>query len=173
MSNGKALAILLGVVIVVAAYLALSGWMGVGEAWAGFLFLLQWSMMEEAKLDRLPRSALGATLGVAIPFVPAWLAPVVGAEAGLAVMLAIILLAVFLLIRGLVTLLINASTMLFLTIVSIPRIASAGPVALWLGLLVGILFFGGLAAAAALLRSRAAATPDAAMVAPIGLDGQS
>lgn len=156
MSNGKALAIVLGVVVVVGTFLALTAWLGIGQYWAGFLFLLQWSMMEETRPERLARSALGAALGTAIPFVPLWLGPVAGASVGLAAMLAIILIAVFLLIRGLVPVLVNAATMLFLTVVSIPQVAAAGPAAILLGLAAGVVFFGGLGAgAAALARGKA------------------
>lgn len=162
MSNGKALMVLGLVVVLVGAYLGVAAWLRIGEYWAGFLFLLQWSMMEEMKLERLSRSATGAAAGAALPFVPIWLAPVVGAEAGLAVMLALILIAVFLLIRGVATFVVNAATMIFLTVVSIPHLAGRVPPGdIFAGLLLGVVFFGGLAAlagSAAKLRARRAAT---------------
>lgn len=157
----KALLILLAVIVVVAAYLLAAIGLGIHEYWAGFLFLLQWSMMEEMKVERLPRSALGAALGAAIPFVPVWTAPAIGTGAGLALMLAIILLAVFLLILRTAALLINPATMLFLSVVSIPHIAGHVPPAdVFLGLFAGIVFFGGLAGAGVLVQRRAAAKPN-------------
>ena len=52
----KALGLLAVVVIVVAGFLGLMAVVGNHEAWAGFLFLLYWSMVEGMKTDALAKS---------------------------------------------------------------------------------------------------------------------
>jgi hypothetical protein len=155
MSTGKALSIVLAVIIVVGAYLGLATWLHVVEYWVGFLFLLQWSMMEEMKVDRLPKSALGAAAGIAIASLPAWLAPAIGVNAALAVLTVAALVATFLLIKGVAGLVINPATMVFLTVATIPHVArGATPLGLYLGLGLGLAFFGGLALVALAVRSK-------------------
>lgn len=162
MSAGKALVILLVVVVVIAAYLGLAHWLGIREYWAGFLFLLQWSVMEQMQVDRLSRSIAGAVLGASIAFVPGWLTPSLGTGAASAVMLGMILLAVFLQIRGKAVFAVNGATMLFLTVMTIPQIAAnALPGEIYLGLTAGIVFFGGLASLAAWAKGRGSGRPQA------------
>ncbi|ARR55252.1 hypothetical protein HY78_18280 [Rhizorhabdus wittichii DC-6] len=147
MSTTKAIGTLGVAIILIAIFFFLTGVVGVREHWAGFLFLFQWSMMEGMKLDRLPRSALGALTGVAIASLPTWLTPLLGAGAALAVMLSAILVAVFLLIRGMAGLVINPATMVFLTVATIPQIVnSTRPAEVFLGIGAAVIFFGGLAA---------------------------
>ena len=62
----KALGLLAVVVIVVAAFLGLLAAVGNDEAWAGFLFLLYWSMVEGLKTEALPKSIVGALVGLGI-----------------------------------------------------------------------------------------------------------
>jgi hypothetical protein len=134
---------------VIVIFLALAGAVGVREHWAAFLFLFQWSMMEEMKLNRLPQSALGVATGIAIASLPAWLTPLIGTAAAAAVMPLAVLVAVFLLIRKMGRLVINPATMAFLTVATIPHIMEATkPADIFLGLITGVFFFGGLAAIA-------------------------
>jgi hypothetical protein len=148
MSTIRALGILAIVVLVVAPYLGLTALFAIRGYWAGFLFLFQWSMMEEMKPRSLPKSALGAATGIAIACVGAWLAPVVGQSAAAAIQLAVVAASVFLLIRQSAALFINAATMLFLTVMTVPQVASgARPLDMFIGLAAGVVFFGGLALA--------------------------
>lgn len=162
MSLGRTFAILLAVIVVVAGYIALAHSLGITEYWVGFLFLLVWTMVEGSKVDRLANVILGAVAGMAIAFSAIWTAPWLGSSAGL-VQLAAVLLAVFLLIRQAAGLVVNVAMMVFLTVMTIPHIAAgATPAALYLGLAIGVVFFGGLAlAGAAVSRARApsASTP--------------
>ncbi|NML87646.1 hypothetical protein HHL26_00990 [Sphingobium sp. TB-6] len=147
MSTTKAIGTLGAAIILIAIFFVLTGAVGVREHWAGFLFLFQWSMMEGMKLNRLPRSALGALTGVAIASLPTWLTPLLGAGAALAVMLFAVLVAVFLLIREMAGLFINPATMAFLTVATIPQIVnSTKPTEVFLGIAAGVIIFGGLAA---------------------------
>ncbi|WP_411341215.1 hypothetical protein V6U71_05035 [Sphingopyxis sp. J-6] len=163
MSTIKAIGRLGAVIVLIAVFFALAGAVGLREPWAALLFLFQWSMMEEMKLDRLPRSVLGAATGVAIASLPAWLTPSIGAGAGLAVMLMAVLVAVFLLIRGMAGVVINPATMAFLTVATIPHITQAArPVDLFLGIVAGVIYFGGLAAIPAALAKRRAGVSEGA-----------
>lgn len=155
MPTTKAIGILGMGIVLIALFFALAAAVGLREPWAAFLFLFQWSLMEEMKLDRLPRSALGGATGVAIASLPVWLAPLVGAGTGLAVMLLAVIVVVFLFIRGLAGLVINPATMVFLTVATIPHVTEeARPVDLFLGIVAGVIFFGGLAAIQAALAKR-------------------
>ncbi|CAN5126537.1 hypothetical protein BH10PSE13_BH10PSE13_14730 [soil metagenome] len=150
MSTVRAFGILAIVAIVVGLYLGLTKFLGIHEYWAGFLFLLQWSMMEQTKLQAIPRSALGAATGIAIACVGIWLAPIVGAPNAAIAQILASAVAVFLLIRQLVGLFVNAATMLFLTVMTIPQVAAGTtPFGCYIGLSAGVVFFGGLALAAA------------------------
>jgi hypothetical protein len=148
---------LLVVILAVGGYMGLTALLGVREYWAGFLFLLQWGMMEQLKIDHLPKSALGAATGAAIAFLPAWLTPALGLVGAGAAMTVAILAATFCLILGKAPIIVNAATMLFLTILSIPHLAAqVRSIDVYAGLAAGVLFFGGLAALATWAQGRSA-----------------
>lgn len=163
MSSGRAFVILLLVVVLVAAFLAFCSWIGVSQFWAGFLFLFQWSLMEEAKNDRLIKSLVGAVVGTSIAFIPIWLTPEIGLTMAMLAMVAVILIAVFFQIRHMATVAINGATMLFLTVNTIPFVAqNAAPADVFAGLFSGAAFFGGLALLAAwVMAKRQSAAPSA------------
>lgn len=161
MSSGKAFLILLLVVVLVAAFIAFCSMIGVSQYWAGFLFLFQWSLMEEMKNDRLVKSILGAAVGTSIAFLPVWLTPQLGLNVAMMIMLAVILVAVFFQIRQMASVAINGATMLFLTVNTIPYVAqNAPPASVFAGLSAGVVFFGGLAliAAAVMAKRQSSAT---------------
>lgn len=150
MSSARAFGILAIVAIVVGLYIGLTKGLGIHEYWAGFLFLLQWSMMEQTRVQALPKSALGAATGIAIACCGVWLVPLVGAPNAAIAQILASAVAVFLLIRQVAGLFVNAATMLFLTVMTIPQVAAgATPAGAYMGLLAGVVFFGGLAVAAA------------------------
>ena len=155
MSMGKALLILLVIVVLIGIYLALAGLLGIKEYWAGFLFLLQWSLMEEMKRERLLPSMIGAAVGIAIAGIPAVATPAIGLTPALIALTVAALAATLAMIKGWLPVAINAATMLFLTVATIPHIATgATPAAVLVGLAAGVTFFGGLGLAASLLGSQ-------------------
>lgn len=163
MTHGKAALITLAVVVVIAAYLALAMWLGVVEYWAGFLFLTQWGLMEQCKVDRLPQSICGAVVGTLIAFTPSQLPLLLGTTPGLIVMLAIMLWAIYAMIIGWLPLFVNAAAMVFLTVVTIPEIVKgATPLGILEGLAAGVIFFGGIGLIASAFAPSAPADEQAA-----------
>lgn len=151
MSTGKALAILFAVVAVIGLYVGLAFWLKVTASWVGFLFLTQWTVVDGGKLTQFPRTVLGALSGMTIALIPALLSPSLGHGPAMAVMLGLILVAVFLFIAARASQVINAATMMFLTVMSIPEIAThATPADLFVGFALGLVYFGGLAFAGSL-----------------------
>ena len=146
MSTGRALAILAAAITVIALYSGLALWLGVKDSWVGFLFLTQWTVVDGGKVSQLPRTVLGALSGMVIALTPALLSPYLGYGPAMAVMLSLILVAVFLFIAARASQVINAATMMFLTVMSIPEVAThAAPVDLFMGFALGLVYFGGLA----------------------------
>lgn len=163
MTHGKAAGITLAVVVVIAAYLAACMTLGIVEYWAGFLFLTQWGLMEQCKVDRLPHSIGGAIVGTLIALTPSQLPALLGPVPGTVVMLAIILWSIYAMIMGWLPMIINAATMIFLTVVTIPEIVKgATPIGIFEGLAAGIVAFGGLGLIGAAVAKRSAAGETAA-----------
>lgn len=159
MSPVKGLLILLAVIVVIAAYIAAAIALHLSEPWAGFLFLLYWSMAEHAKLDRIAASAIGAFVGMGTAAMMALLPPAIGMGPGMAIFMAVVLVLVYAIIMGWAPIAVNMATMLFLTVGTIPHVqAQADFGQVFLGVVAGIVFFGGLAAIAAAV-TRKKATP--------------
>jgi hypothetical protein len=116
----QGLLVLVAVVILVAGYLLLNQAMGLTEAWAGFLFLVCWAV---SQLDRskLAECAVGAFVGVLVAYALQKLPPVLGVGAFVPI-LVVILAMVYCQIMGWLTLLVNLTTMAFLTIASMPLV---------------------------------------------------
>lgn len=158
----KALAILGAVIVVVAGFIALLTLLGNHEAWAGFLFLLHWTMAEGAKREALPRSIAGSLVGLGAASLLVLLPPLMGAGGSL-LALAVILALVYAQIRAQATVAVNMATMLFLTVGSIPHLqAHARPLDILSALLLGVAYFGGLALAAGWMAKRRSAKPSTA-----------
>lgn len=159
----KALGLLAVVVIVVAGFLGLLAAVGNHEAWAGFLFLLYWSMVEGMKAEALPKSILGALVGLGIASLLFLLPDRLGNTPGLLAFVVVILVLVYLQLRGRLPTAINAATMIFLTVATIPHVqAHASFTQTLVALLLGIAYFGGLALIVTfVIKRRAAALPEA------------
>lgn len=160
----KALGILGAVIIVVAGFIALVALFDNHEAWAGFLFLLHWSMAEGMKPEALTRSITGSLVGLGAASLLVVLPPVLGATAGGLLALAVILALVYVQIRGQAQVAVNMATMLFLTAGTIPHVqAQAELPQILLSLLLGIAYFGGLALALGWISRRRATAPSSAL----------
>jgi hypothetical protein len=157
----KALGIVAAVVVAVAAYLGLVALLGIREGWAGFLFLAVWGLMDKLDLKAAPARIVGALAGLALAWTMGGLAPWIGAAASLAVFLALVLAAVYLQVRGQAAVVVNAATMIFLSVGTIPQVQAGADFAhAALAVLLAAAFFCGLALAGAqLARRRSAAAP--------------
>ncbi|SFR89628.1 hypothetical protein [Sphingomonas jatrophae] len=119
------LVVLVGVIVGIAVYIGASHALGIVPIWAGFAFALYWGGMLHGDMAAMPSALAGAFLGIAIGAALHFL-PILYGTAGLAVALAIVLVAVYLLLMRWATFVIHNGTMLFLTITTIPAVAAGG-----------------------------------------------
>lgn len=155
MGHAKAAAILLAIVVIAAAHIGLAIALGVTEFWAGFLFLVAWAILEKMQVSRLPAAILGSAGGAMLGYLATLLTPDFGAGAAFGVSLLLILLAIYAILAGWLSTLINTNFMLFLNVMSIPHILQqAQAVDVAKGLATGIVFFGGLALLMAWINKR-------------------
>lgn len=162
MSPLKGLLILLAVIVVIAGYIAATIALHLSEPWAGFLFLLYWSMVEQAKLDRIAPSVIGAFVGMGTAAMMALLPPAIGMGPGMGVFMAVVLVLVYAIIMGWAPIAVNMATMLFLTVGTIPYVqAHADFAQIFFGIGAGIVYFGGLALIAAAVSRKKAAVAEA------------
>jgi hypothetical protein len=139
----KGLLVLAAVVVVVAAYLTLNYEMGLTESWAGFLFLVCWAV-SHMDLSRLGECAVGAFVGVLTAYAMQRLPPVLGMVAFVPI-LCLILAMVYCQIMGWLRVVVNLTTMTFLTIASMPLVqAHVSFPNLFATLASGVVFFAGL-----------------------------
>lgn len=151
----KGLLMLAGTVVVVGAFIALNHALGIVDIWAAFLFLLYWGMIEKMNLAKLPNCVIGALLGLLTAYLLQTLPLTLGFSGKVIAFIAILLL-VYSLIMGWLTIAINGMTMLFLTVVTIPALQPHIDFAnLLIALALGIAYFGGLMALVGFIRQRA------------------
>ena len=158
---GKGVLVLAAVVVVVAAYLLMTNALGLTEAWAGFLFLVCWAF-SQLNPSKLAECAVGAFIGVLVAYALQRLPPAMGTVA-YAPILGVILVMVYCQIMAWLTVLVNLTTMTFLTIGAMPAVQSHVSFPnLMATLALGIAFFGGLVLAGHWFGRRAAAKTDPA-----------
>lgn len=139
----KGLLVLAGVVVFVAAYLMLNRAVGLTESWAGFLFLVCWAV-SQLDVSKLTECAVGAFVGILVAYAMQRLPPVLGVVAFVPI-LGVILAMVYCQIMGWLTVVVNLTTMTFLTIASMPLVqAHVSFPNLFATLAVGVAYFAGL-----------------------------
>ena len=115
----KGLLVLLGVIVVIGAFVALCISLGIRQFWAAFVFLLCWASHEHMAFDKLLACIVGAFSGLALAWseqlLPGWLG-----DQGKLVFFSLILISVYAIIMGWVPVMVNFAFMLFLTIGTIP-----------------------------------------------------
>jgi hypothetical protein len=137
------LLVLGAVVVIVATYLLLNHAMGLTESWAGFLFLVCWAV-SQLDVSKLAECAIGAFVGVLVAYAIQRLPPVLGMIAFVPI-LGVILAMVYCQIMAWLTMLVNLTTMTFLTIASMPLVqAHVSFPNLFATLAFGVAYFGGL-----------------------------
>ncbi len=157
MSPVMGLGILLAVIVVVGAYIGLNMALGIGEGWAGFLFLLSWTMIEKGSMERFPHALLGALVGAGAAAIFK-LAPETMGQNGMFLFLGVVLLLTYSIIMGWAPIAVNTTTMIFLTVGTIPYVHGGVDVTgMFLGIASGALFFGALGLIATLVGKRKAA----------------
>lgn len=140
----KGVLVVLGVAVVVVIFVALMATLHISEFWAGFLWLFYWAAIEQMRFERLAAAMAGAALGLATAFAMQYVPPLIG-NGGLAMVLLFIAAMVYCQVMGLLTLVVNNATMLFLTVGTIPHLQVNGDFSqIFMALFIGVMFFGGL-----------------------------
>jgi hypothetical protein len=156
MTPVRGLLVLAAVVVFVAAYLLLNHALGLTESWTGFLFLVCWavSVLDPSKLAEC---AVGAFVGLLVAYAIQALPPVLGMVACVPI-LGVILAMVYCQIMGWLTVMVNLTTMTFLTIGSMPLVQThASFPNLFATLALGAAYFAGLVLVGRWFTQRAAA----------------
>ncbi|MAL93737.1 MAG: hypothetical protein CME40_01430 [Haliea sp.] len=121
MTPAKGLGVLLGIIVVVAGFIAINSALDVHEFWAGFLFLLYWAGIEHVAWDKLAACVVGSVVGLTLAWLlfalPGWFG-----EAGGFIFLGLILVVIYCQVMGWLPVAINLTTMLFLTAGTIPAV---------------------------------------------------
>jgi hypothetical protein len=119
-----ALQLLLFIIAAVAVWLLLGAYvLHLHALFAGFLFLWYWGAVEKADFGRLMPAAFGAIVGATL----VWQMQALPAQfglGGLVVSLVVLAAMVFVLLMNWAPLLVNNSTMLFLTVLAAPALIS-------------------------------------------------
>jgi hypothetical protein len=121
MPLGQAAIVTLGVVVVIAGFVALGAWLHVTPLYAGFLLLWAWSALHELSLKALPGALIGALTGASLSFM-LQTGAAMGSVQLIVLALLLMIVAVFLVVAGRAALLCNQSTMLFITVFNAPVI---------------------------------------------------
>lgn len=152
----KGFQVLMTVVVVIALFLVICHFAGISEFWVGIVFMMYWAGMLQAKLDQLPGTVVGAVVGLLMSHLlqqlPLWLGP-----SGELVFLAGMLALIYLQIMAWALIAVNMSTMLFLTVGTIPLIQPRFQfIEALIGLAAGVVYFAGIAWTASLFAKRKA-----------------
>lgn len=143
LSAGKAFVVLVAVIAVLATFLLLGAVMGLTEMWPAFILLLCWSFLEDLSVTALPRVVLGALLGIAVAAVMGVGPQAFGASWGAALGIVAVLVLVYAFILGKVRMLVNPTTMVFLTVLTIPHVQGGAALsAILAGFAWGVVYFG-------------------------------
>ena len=155
------LLVLAAIVVLVAIYLTLNYAMGLTESWAGFMFLVCWAV-SHMDLSKLADCAVGAFAGVLAAYAMQTLPPMLGPVAWVPI-LCLILAMVYCQIMGWLTMIVNLTTMTFLTIASMPVVqAHVSFPNVFATLAFGVVYFAGLVVIGRWFMKHAAAKQGAA-----------
>jgi len=156
LTPGKGLLVLLGIVVLIGAFIALNHALGIADFWVAFLFLLYWSSVEQMSLAKLPRCIAGAVLGLFLGYLLQTLPVALGLLGGVIFLVAVLVL-IYCQLMGWFPIAVNMMTMLFLTAVTIPSVQeSANFINLFAALALGLAYFVGLVAVSNFLKQRMA-----------------
>ena len=137
------LAILIIVLVLIAAWLAIGSlFLQQTSLIGGFLMLWYWANNEQLQIKRLPAAIIGAVVGIGLGWALVY-GKVNYGTTGLIAALLLLILALYLDIIKAVPLVVNTSTMLYVTIAAAPLVQlHVDWVELVLSTVVGGLFFG-------------------------------
>lgn len=141
----KGLLVLLAIIVVIGAFVALCLALDIHQMWAAFLFLLYWAGIEHVAFDKLLPCLMGAVGGLLLAWSEQLLPGLLGEMGGLA-FFGLILVAVYCQVMGWVSVLVNLTFMLFLTVGTMPAVQKGldFPEA-FMAIGLGCIYFAGLA----------------------------
>ncbi len=148
------LAIVLGIVAVLAGYIGLAVLLNIKAFWAGSVLAWYWFTVGQGQLKALPAAVLGSLAGLAAAALFT-LPPTILGGAGAWLGFAAVIVALWVLVMGWIPWVVNPAFMLMLTVATIPAIlgGKAFP-----GMAVGVCFaaayLGGIVGAVQFLQSR-------------------
>lgn len=137
----QALLVLVGVIVAIAGYIALTTALGIREAYVGYIFVFWWLSLEQGKLQRVPAILLGSGFGLAAGWLLQYathpLQPLL-----LVVFLVAVGVSIVSLVLARLPVVFNTPAMLFLTVFTIPHIQQAANFPqLYLALAFAAVFF--------------------------------
>ena len=138
-----------GLAILVIVLVLIAAWIAIGLQFlhdtsliGGFLMLWYWANNEQLQIKRLPAAIIGAVVGIGLGWALIY-APANYGSTGLIAALLLLILALYLDIIKAVPLVVNTSTMLYVTIAAAPLVQlHVDWVELVLSTVIGGLFFG-------------------------------
>lgn len=118
----KGLGVLLGVIVAVAALVAIGMALELSALYGGFLFVLYWTGFCHADVSKFVPAVVGSLGGLLLAYALKAVPLMLGGPVGMALALALVLLAIYAIIMGWVPVLVNNAFMLFLTVGTIPAL---------------------------------------------------
>jgi hypothetical protein len=150
--------LLAGVVVFMAGFFGLFRLLGV-QPLCGLLFLVYWGAILHQERRAFVPAVLGGLGGILMSWLLLGLPPLVG-QIGTVVSVVALALLLFSFMRGQMRWAVNNSTMLFLTVATIPELhVGKNAVGMAESLLLGAAYMGAVSAGAALVRSRMSRRP--------------
>ncbi|QIB65512.1 hypothetical protein [Kineobactrum salinum] len=138
----QALVVLIGVVVVLGVLIAFYSLLNIHAAWAGFLFLLYWSSVDDFAVDRLLRCVCGGLFGFFLLWTLAQSTSLFG-DNGIYAFLALLMVVIYCLIMKWADWLINPVAMFYLTVGLVPAVqAELDLVDAVLAFLISAFYFG-------------------------------
>lgn len=125
-SVGATLLRLITVVPFLAGFFGLYNLLGVGMPYIGLLFVLYWAAFQHQQPAVYFPSVLGGLSGLLLAWLLVCLPPLIG-PAGAIVSLGVLAVTLFCFMRGQASLVVNNSTMLFVTVATISELKIAEP----------------------------------------------
>jgi hypothetical protein len=146
-------------VVLVAVYIILFAVLHNPELYAGFLFLACWTLIDQGKLERLPHAIGGSAVGLALGYaMHVLMAGSLGATGGY-IFGGLVLIVLYCQFVGWLSLFVNATTMMFLAVVTIPHVQTYGNFKnTAIGLGIGIIYFGLILGVASRITNKPSAT---------------
>jgi hypothetical protein len=144
MPLGTAAAVTIGIIVIIAGYIALGTALGLVPLYAGFLLLWYFGAIDLLEPGALPALAIGALCGTGTAFLLQQGLALYG-PAGTLPVLALIVLALFCQLVGWLPIAINRAYMLYLTIMAAPLIQTHESfVPVFAAIVLATVYFGGL-----------------------------